>query len=207
MARNQEQNEKMRLERQEQILAAALREFSAKGLYATKIKDIAASVGMAQGLVYHYFKSKEDIFAELVTNALDKMNSAVGELEKMPLPPHDKIKAAIKQLLYTIEASDRFNQTCCLINQAINSTALPANVKEIIDQKRDIPYQVLAKIIEEGQREGTVVAGDPRALAMVFWTSINGLAIYKATRQADVSLPDADILINMFVKENDYGNT
>jgi len=193
----------MRLERKEQIMAAALREFSAKGLYATKIKDIAESVGMAQGLIYHYFKSKEDIFAELVTDALDKMNDAVIELGKMPLPPHQKITAAIKQLLYTIETSERFNQTCCLINQAANSTALPANIKEVIDQKRDLPYQVLAKIIAAGQQEDTVISGDPIGLAMVFWTSINGLAIYKATRQNSVSLPDADILINMFVKEQD----
>ncbi len=206
MARSQEQNEKMRLERKEQILVGALHQFSAKGLYATKIKDIAESVGMAQGLIYHYFKSKEEIFAELVTSALDKMNSAVFELEKMPLPPHEKIKAAIKQLLQTIETSDRFTQTCCLINQATNSTAIPANVKKMIDEKRDIPYLVLAKIIAEGQIEGTVVAGEPFALAMIFWTSVNGLAIYKATRQDNVTLPDADILINMFIKEKDYAN-
>lgn len=206
MARNQEQNAKMRGEKKEQILAGALHEFSTKGLFATKIKDIAESVGMAQGLIYHYYKSKEEIYEELIKNALDKMNSAVFMLKEMPLRPHEKIKTAIEKLLQTIETSDDFTQTCRLIAQATNSTAIPENAKKLIEEKRDIPYQEIAKIMAEGQKEGTIVRADPKDLAMIFWTSINGLAIYKATRQEGIAMPNPDILINMFLKEKNHEN-
>ena len=66
MARNAEHNQKMRDERREKILYHALRLFAAKGLYATKITDIAAECRMSQGLLYHYFRSKEEIFTELI---------------------------------------------------------------------------------------------------------------------------------------------
>lgn len=200
MVRNNQQNEKMREERKEQIKAEALRQFATKGLFATKIKDIAEGVGMAQGLIYHYYKSKEDIYVELVEDALDKMNIAVFMLKDLPLAPHEKIRLAIVELLNTIESSDDFTQTCRLITQAANSTAIPENAKKLIEEKRDIPYQEIAKIMADGQKEGTIIKADPNELAVIFWTSINGLAIYKATRQNSVAMPEARILINMFLK-------
>jgi TetR/AcrR family transcriptional regulator len=205
MARNQIQNEKMREERKEQILSGALRLFATKGLFATKIKDIAEEVGMAQGLVYHYFKSKDEIYVELIKNAMEKLNMAVQMLEEMPQPPHEKIKKAVEQLLQTIESSDDFSQTCRLIAHATNSTAIPEDARKLIDENRDIPYQKISRIMADGQKEGTIIDADPYDLAVVFWTSINGLAIYKATRQGSVKMPDASIIINMFIKENNHG--
>lgn len=203
MARNQEQNEKMREERKAQILSAALRQFASKGLFATKIKDIAEDVGMAQGLIYHYYKSKDEIYVELINNALEKMNRAVLSLKDMPVPPHEKIRMAIKQLFHTIETSDDFTQTCRLIAHATNSSEIPEEARGFIEEKRDIPYQEIGNIMAEGQEEGTIIQADPHELAIVFWTSINGLAIYKATRQDITTMPDPRILINMFIKENE----
>jgi TetR/AcrR family transcriptional regulator len=205
MARNQVQNEKMREERREQILSGALRLFATKGLFATRIKDIAKEVGMAQGLVYHYFKSKDEVYVELIRNALEKLNMAVLMLEEMPLPPHEKIKTAVEQLLKTIESSDDFSQTCRLIAHATNSTAIPEDARNLIEENRDIPYRKISMIMAAGQKEGTIRDADPNDLAVVFWTSINGLAIYKATRQGPVKMPDASIIINMFTKENNHG--
>ncbi len=200
MARNMEQNEKLREERKKQIRSAALRLFATKGLFATKIKDIAEEVGMAQGLIYHYYKSKEDIYAELIKDALDKLNEAVFGLKKMPLPPHVKIRTALEELLHVIENREDFIQTCRLIAQASNSTEIPENAKKFIEEMRDIPYQEIAGIMEDGQKEGTIIEADPRELALIFWTLINGLAMYKASRSNSVKMPDARLLINIFLK-------
>jgi AcrR family transcriptional regulator len=59
--RNEEQNELIKDERREQILSAALKVFARKGFAAAKISDIVARAGMSHGLVYHYFKSKEEL--------------------------------------------------------------------------------------------------------------------------------------------------
>jgi len=118
----------------------------------------------------------------------------------MPERPHERIKIALDQLILTIKTSRDFVQTCRLIAQATNSTAVPEKAKEIIEEKRDIPYRTMAKIIAEGQKEGTIVRADPDQLAVLFWTSINGLAIYAATREDCENLPDADLLYSMFLE-------
>ncbi len=206
MARNKQQNQQIREERKEQILQAALHQFSTKGLFATRISDIAETAGIAQGLMYHYYKSKEEIYVELIADALDKMNSAVFWLKDLPLPPHEKIRMAIEQMINTIESSEKFNQTCRLIAHASNSTAIPEKARQLIESKRDIPYQEIANIMAQGQEEGTIIkTADPHELAILFWTSLNGMAIYRATRTEPERLPRAQILINMFLEENDHG--
>ncbi len=63
----------------DKILNAALRLFAQKGYHRTSIGDIAASAGVAKGLIYNYFKSKEDLLLEIISNAsLKMMNIADG---------------------------------------------------------------------------------------------------------------------------------
>jgi AcrR family transcriptional regulator len=204
MARNQKQNDKMRKERKEQIRAEALRQFAAQGLFATHIADIAAGVGMAQGLLYHYYSSKDAIFVDLVDNALDKLNEASIFVRDMQASAREKILFALRELLKIIETSEKFCNTCRLIAQAMNSTAIPEDAHRLIKEKRDIPYQAMATVMEAGQREGSVISGDPRMLATLFWTNVNGLAIYFATRKEAGEMPDYRILASMFLKDMEF---
>lgn len=202
MARNRDINEKMKEEKRELILKEALKHFAAKGFFATKIKDIAEGAGIAQGLVYNYFESKEDIYVELINSALDKINAAAQELESMELPAYEKIRLSIIQILKTIEESDEFNQTCRFISQATTSSAIPEEAKRSIAEKRDQPYHLIGRIIAKGQQEGTIIDGDPEELAVLFWTTINGFAIYKASRDDHPPIPKADLIVKLFLKNN-----
>ena len=201
MARSKEQNDKMREERKEQILIEALKQFSTQGLFATRIADIAAGVGMAQGLLYHYYPSKDAIFVDLINDALDKMNEGAIYIRDMESSAREKILFSLQELMKTIETSERFSQTCRLIAQATNSAAIPEDDQELIEKKRDIPYQTMAAVMEAGQREGSVIEGDPRMLATLFWTSVNGVAIYHSTRKEKGKVPDYRILARMFLKD------
>lgn len=200
MARTQAQNEKMREEKKALIKKGAVKLFASKGFFATTIKDIAKEVSMAQGLVYHYYKSKDDIYLEVISHALDMMNEAVEGLKLSNQPADEKIRNAIRELFKTIQTSDTFNQTVRIITSARNSTAIPEKIKAVLDEKRDIPYRVLSEIFKTGQKEGTVVEGDHDSLSIVFWTFINGLAIYQSTREEEKSFPKPEILFKTFVK-------
>lgn len=54
------------LERREQLIDAALQVFAEKGFDASTIKDIAAAAGVTDGLIYHYFSSKEELLWAVV---------------------------------------------------------------------------------------------------------------------------------------------
>ncbi|MEW5924415.1 MAG: TetR/AcrR family transcriptional regulator [Candidatus Zixiibacteriota bacterium] len=203
MARNKELNQKMKDERREQILAGAMKLFAARGLAATKISDIAEAVGISQGLLYHYFRSKEEIYTELVKNAFDKINAACYELEKLPMPPHEKIKFAIEKLLQNLEESESNSRHYLFVSQASSSESTPVEAREYIKNNNMIPYKVIARIMKKGQEAGTIIKHDPKELALVFWTSITGLALYRAVHGAKFKAPDAGLLVGRFLINHD----
>ena len=67
--RSKEANQEVLDKRRNQILSAALKVFSERGFAATKISNIASEAGLSHGLMYHYFKTKDEIFVELVRSA------------------------------------------------------------------------------------------------------------------------------------------
>ena len=137
----------------------------------------------------------------MIKDSLDKLNQAAIALTEISEPPHIKIKLAIAEMLKVIESSEDFVQTCRLIAQATNSTAIPEHEQKAVDKMRAVPYQKIAKIMEEGQKEGTIIEADPQELALIFWATINGLATYRASRPYSVRMPDARLLTKIFLKE------
>lgn len=198
--RNMELNEKIKDARKEQILSNALKLFARKGLAATKITDIATAANISQGLLYHYYKSKDEIFVELLRDAYDNMIAAVLALQRLPLSPHEKIRLAIEKLLAEFDENKDMAYYYLLINQSSIFEAIPDEAKEIV-KDRSILYDVITRIIIDGQKDGTFKKYDAKDMAVVFWTSLNGLAIYNAVQGEKFKAPDANILLSMFIQE------
>lgn len=200
MARNKELNEKMKEVRKEEILSNALQIFSEKGLSATKITDIAARTGFSQGLIYHYYKSKEEIFAELIDTAFKKLNDACRYLENLDVPPIEKIKMTIEGMVSSLNKNEDSAKYHVLIAQAAMLESTPEQAKKIISKENKIPYKIMAKIIKSGQENGSIKSFDPDELSMVLWNSIKGLALHKASLGKKFKAPDIEILMSMFYK-------
>jgi len=198
LGRNRTLNQKIKDERRERILSAGLRLFATKGISATKIADISSALGISQGLVYHYFRSKEEIFTELIRSAFEKMNSACRYLESLDLPPLEKIGMAIKELLNGIEKDEDTPLYHLLIALATSSEAVPEDTKTIIRSENTLPYEVIKRIIIKGQKQGTIKKHNPEEMALVFWTTVKGLAIHKAAHGKRYRSPDPAILMEMF---------
>src|SRR5579884_3164066 len=82
--RTEEQNQKIKDERHEQILQAGIAVFAHKGFAATKITDIAAAANMSHGLIYHYFTSKEAVYVAIIERAMQ--GAAVFATEALEKP-------------------------------------------------------------------------------------------------------------------------
>lgn len=204
MGRNMEVNTKMKDIRREMILSSALKLFSTKGLTGTKIADIAKDSSSSQGLVYHYFKSKDDIYTELITSAFKKLNDACVALENMSIPPDEKIKVAIKELLKGIEKDKNTSRTHLLIASASVCDSIPKEAKKVIKTQNTLPYQIISRIIKEGQEHGVIRKNsNPEEMSTAFWASIKGIAITNAVHSSKMKVPSAQILINMFIENGD----
>lgn len=199
MARTKEQNQKIKDERKEQIVSAALSLFASKGLVETKIADISKKTNISMGLIYHYFSSKEELFLNLIESSIDKMNEAAMNLELLPLSAKEKIELAITELLKGFERNENASQYYFLITQAALSEAISAETKRMINLKNGIKYEVMQRIFTEGQNDGTVKVFPVEELSILFWSTINGLALNKAIRGNKFVMPDRELIKSMFL--------
>ena len=198
MGRNQEVNQKIKEERRERILLGALELFALQGLAGTKISDIATHTSMSNGLIYHYFPSKEDIFIELIRVAFTRMVHACRLLESMELEPHRKIRHAIDELVKSIRSRPETGLYHLLIAQATASSDVPAKAKAIIEDNRKIPYATIARIMTQGQQLGTIRQGRAKDLAFFFWININGIALHQVMYGQSAQSPLLEPLYHMF---------
>ena len=72
----------------------------------------------------------------------------------MDIPPHEKITKAVTELITGLVTSQYAGNYYLLIATATASEIIPAEAREIIERESSIPYEVIARIIREGQRHG-----------------------------------------------------
>lgn len=200
MARNKELNDQMREARVELIHSAALKLFSQKGVSATRISDIAKLAGMSHGLMYHYYKSKEEIFTELVTIAFERLIAASTSLREMQISPAEKIRLAFERILEGMTTSGNHSRFHYLVTIAFAEENSSEELRGFLEKNYRIPYNIISDIISEGQKTGTIRDGDPDEMAMLFWSVINGLAIYRTNHSDQFKPPSVDIIMRMFIK-------
>jgi AcrR family transcriptional regulator len=80
-------------DRRRQILDAAVRVFAQKGFTQCRVSDIAEEAGVAYGLVYHYFGSKDEVLDTLFLERWDVMVALIEDIDKQEIPARDKLYA------------------------------------------------------------------------------------------------------------------
>lgn len=199
MPRSPEKNRQIKDERRAGIHAAALNLFAANGLHATRISDIAAAAGMAQGLLYHYYASKEEIFTALIRSSFDSLIGAARGLAAQEMPAGEKIRFALEHLLAQLDQGEAFALRVLFIAQAGVADSTPPEAKAVIAEFSMVPYKIVSAIMAEGQQQGTIRPGDPDELALLFWTTIKGLALHRAAHGAAYRSPDVETIAPLFL--------
>lgn len=194
--RNEETNRQIRDERKEQILRAALQVFAKKGLAATKISDIAAAAQLSHGLIYHYFRSKDEIFTVLATEALKTSHSIMVHAANLPGTPLERLQVMTESIVpnaYHGIGPYYF----LIVIQAFTSEAVPSQVKELATSQSAIYTDVLVPLIKEGQQRGEIVQGDPLKLAVSYTSMIQGIAIIKTLGGEGMPVPTPEMILRL----------
>lgn len=197
--RNEDANKLIRDERREQILRAALKVFARKGLAATKISDIASVAQLSHGLIYHYFKSKDEIFTVLATQALETSSKIMIDAANLPVSPWERLKAMTEAIVpnaYQGLGPYYF----LIVIQTYTSDAVPKQVKELAERQSMIYTECLVPLIREGQEKGEILEGDPLKLAVSFTSMIQGIGVIKTLGGEELPLPTPEIVLRLFKK-------
>lgn len=194
--RTEEANQRIRDEQRGKILQVAARVFARKGLAATKMADIAAAAGVSYGLAYHYFPSKERLFAELVESTARSTISLYQQALEQPGTPWDKLFWLVAHVLEGLQQLPEFGK---LVFQVYASDAVPVALREIVRNERLLTRQIIQQLIVEGQAAGQVVVGDPVQLTTALTACIQGLAFDTLFAEEEVAhnLPAVEDILRL----------
>lgn len=187
MTLRSEQKEK----RRQEIMEAGLDLFIHRGLSATKISDIAEKAGMSTGLLFHYFKSKEHLYEELIRFGMSGPKAIMSGVTGDPLA---FFQTAAEQIIGSASKQPAVAKMFILIKQASYNDAAPDPVKEMLKDEDAIKHS--AGLIEAGQKAGAIREGDPMALAVAFWSAVQGVCEELALRP-HTPCPDAGWLVDI----------
>jgi TetR/AcrR family transcriptional regulator len=174
--------------RRSALVHAALIEFNEKGFHGASTRSITARAGMSTGLLFHYFPSKEALYAELVRLAFAHLGV---DLSATTDPPGTVLRDAAERVLGVLADSPDAARVFVFMAYADLHPGVSAEADRMM-REHDL-LRGLVPVIEAGQQTGELRAGDPVALAAAFWSALQGVAALRAA-QPDLPLPDPDWL-------------
>ncbi|MFD0697532.1 TetR/AcrR family transcriptional regulator [Paenibacillus sp. GCM10027628] len=190
---NDEQLHQIRDERREQIMGAALQVFAKRGILGTKMSMIAAEAGISHGLLYHYFKSKEELFTTLVEGAMIGSQEAMSSIYDLPGSPIAKLRALTEDIL-----DESGTPYFLLIHQARTSDGVPDKVKQLIEDYSMKKFvDALLPLFVEGQRSGEIITGNPEELISSYLSVLSGLMVLNAQGIGGYRIPKVDFLLRL----------
>ena len=172
MPKSEEQCKQQRDEMKRRILKDASLYFARNGFGDTKIGDLAKHIGIGQGTIYLYFKSKEELFEEIRNSADNKEEiKKLDALSNLPLPAKTKIDMISSEMEKKLKKDEEYVVKITLLTQLLME-------QQDTLYKNDL-YKILAKIIRQGQNEGSIVKGDAIYLADLYWGTVYMYALKK----------------------------
>jgi TetR/AcrR family fatty acid metabolism transcriptional regulator len=164
------------------ILGAAVRVFARKGYHAARVGDIAAEAGVAHGLLYHYFDSKEKVLESIFQETWAELLGALEQVEQEVRPADEQLRQVAAIMLRSWRHDPDLVRV--LVREVARSPQLGGRVDEI-----ERAFAVLERIIERGQREGELRRDlDPRLAAWIVYGALEEIL----TGWVLGTLPDGD---------------
>jgi AcrR family transcriptional regulator len=153
-------------EKRRLILRAAITVFARSGYHTSRVADVAKEAGVAYGLVYHYFGSKEDLLETIFRRTWKRMLDAVEAVEAEGAPAREQLAAVAKIVLGAWQFDPDLVRV--LVREVARSPQLGREVDEIAHA-----FAALERIVVRGQERGELRADvDPRLAAWVLYGAL-----------------------------------
>lgn len=173
------------------ILRAALDEFVVHGFAGASTRRVTAAAGVSHGLLFHNYGSKAELYLELV-----RFGSAevAVDVEMAAAHPLRFFGETARRMLAMLSEQPRTARMFVLMDYAASHPGLVPEVDAIM-REHDV-VQRCTPVVEAGQVRGEIREGSPRALSLVFWAALQGVA-REAFIDPDVDLPEPDWLLDL----------
>ena len=156
-------------EKRRQLLDAAVRVFARKGFHASRVGDIAEEAGVAHGLLYHYFESKDAVLQAVFRENWNVLLERIGSVEETDEPAVDQLRHVAAIILRTwLHLPDVVR---VVVQEFGRSPELAERIGEL-EQPIDLIERVIARGIERGEFRQDI---DSRVAATIVYGGIDEL--------------------------------
>ena len=143
-----------------------MRVFARRGFHSSRVGDIAEEAGVAHGLLYHYFSSKDEVLQTVFRENWSELLQRFEQVDASEEPADEKLRGIVKILLRTWRNDP--DLVTVMVREVGRSAQLATQV-EVIGEG----FAVIERVIREGQAEGVFRSGlDPR---LASWVVYGGL--------------------------------
>jgi TetR/AcrR family transcriptional regulator, fatty acid metabolism regulator protein len=151
------------------ILEAAVRVFAEHGYHGARVGDIAEDAGVAHGLLYHYFASKDDVLRTIFLENWGALIARFRAVEAADEPAPEKLEGIAKILLRT------WKNDPALVTVMVREVARSPLLQDRVDEVREA-FAIVQRVIEEGQASGAFRRDlDARLASWVFYGGLEEL--------------------------------
>ena len=136
-------------DRRQELLDAAVRVFARKGFRAARVGDIAEEAGVAHGLLYHYFRSKDEVLETIFRDTWRLLVTETERIEASDAPLPEQLRRFARIYLGSWLVTPE------LIGVLVREIARSPHVGETVDEIGGV-FRGLARMIESARERGDV---------------------------------------------------
>jgi len=153
-------------DRRRELLDAAVRVFAAKGFHASRVGDIAEDAGVAHGLLYHYFRSKEEVLETIFREVWQLLAADTERIAQSEVPLREQLRRFARIYLGSWLVTPE------LVAVLVREVARSPDLGSRIDDVRGV-FVSLQRMIEAAQARGEVRPDcNPRLAAWVVYGAL-----------------------------------
>ncbi len=173
-------------DRREQILSAALNCFAHTGFHRTSMHDISAEAGISVGLIYRYFKNKEEVIEALASGHKTRINELLERAGQAPT------LLEAMEILFTSHCSEQTPQIISafvidLFAEASRNPRIAQVVRDVAQTKTEGVIELIAR---SPDAKHAVAGLEPREIAELIFAVNDGTMMRSALNPANASSPD-----------------
>ena len=180
-----------------QIIQATLDLFVERGYYGTKTSQISKRADISEGLLFHYFPTKEILLEELINIGLEGMRMPMQIEAENGL---DFFSQFTTMLFLQVEKNPFIAKMFVFMGHVVRAEEIPERLRNLAASVDTITYS--QGRVEEGQRDGSIRRGDAMALSNMYWCAVHGMMEQYALHP-EIPLPEADWIVAMLKSEED----
>jgi AcrR family transcriptional regulator len=168
----------------EEILRAAAELFMEFGYVATSIDAVAQRLGATKGRIYHYYRSKSDLFFDVQIAAMNRLEAAIGPIARAPGGPRERLAAmALRHTRILLTELPMQKVAVQGLERHLLGASSSARRLRAVVKMRDDYEQLFIEVIDEGVRAGVFADVPPQLSSKPFFGALNWATVWYSQRR------------------------